>query len=135
MYERFIKASCKKIYELNKEKIIHYNSSNHNSNIFYENILDKNAYPNVNNLQKITKDNKLKQIFEKNIKQYIKNNIINITVSISGGVDSCGTTIETSSACNSCGFSSSVPDDTGYTAVGWLVFTISSTDYYVPAWV
>ena len=89
MYERFIKASCKKIYELNKEKIIHYNTSNHNSNILYENILDKNAYTNVNNLQKIIKDNKLKQIFEKNIKQYIKNNIINITVSISGGVDSC----------------------------------------------
>ena len=89
MYERFIKASCKKIYELNKEKIIHYNTSNHNSNIFYENILDKNAYSNVNNLQKISKDNNLKQIFEKNMKQYIKNNSINITVSISGGVDSC----------------------------------------------
>jgi len=93
MYERFIKASCKKIYELNKEKIIHYNSSNDKPNsypnIFYEYILDKNAYPNVNNLQKISKDNKLKQIFEKNMKQYVKNNIINITVSISGGVDSC----------------------------------------------
>jgi len=89
MYERFIKASCKKIYELNKEKIIHYNTSNHNSNILYENILDKNAYPNVNNLQKISKDNNLRQIFEKNMKQYVKNNSINITVSISGGVDSC----------------------------------------------
>ena len=93
MYERFIKASCKKIYELNKEKIIHYNTSNHNSNsnpnMFYENILDKNAYPNVNNLQKISKDNNLKQIFEKNMKHYVKNNSINITVSISGGVDSC----------------------------------------------
>ena len=40
MYERFIKASCKKIYELNKEKIIHYNISNHNSNILYENIIE-----------------------------------------------------------------------------------------------
>jgi tRNA(Ile)-lysidine synthetase-like protein len=97
IYERFIKASCKKIYELNKEKIIHYNSSNlninsnlnNNTQISYENILDKNAYQNLNNLQKINKDNKLKQLFEKNMKQYIKNNCLKITVSISGGVDSC----------------------------------------------
>jgi hypothetical protein len=27
-----------------------------------------------------------------------------------------------------------VPDDTGFTAVGWIVFTIGATDYYVPAW-
>jgi hypothetical protein len=27
-----------------------------------------------------------------------------------------------------------VPDDTGYTAVGWIVFNVSGNDYYVPAW-
>jgi hypothetical protein len=27
-----------------------------------------------------------------------------------------------------------VPSDAGYTAVGWIVFTIGFSDYYVPAW-
>jgi hypothetical protein len=27
-----------------------------------------------------------------------------------------------------------VPSDEGYSAVGWLVFTVGFNDYYVPAW-
>jgi hypothetical protein len=27
-----------------------------------------------------------------------------------------------------------VPSDSGYSAVGWIVFTIGFSDYYVPAW-
>jgi tRNA(Ile)-lysidine synthetase-like protein len=89
IYERFIKASCRKIYELNKENIIHYDSSSSNINFNYNNIFDKKSYQTLDNLQIIKKQNKIKQIFEKNMKKYIKNSVLHITLSISGGVDSC----------------------------------------------
>jgi hypothetical protein len=51
-----------------------------------------------------------------------------------GSVDSCGTLTEAFTNCGACGFSGNPPDDTGYTAVGWIAFNIGGTDYYVPAW-
>jgi hypothetical protein len=42
--------------------------------------------------------------------------------------------VEEFTTCGNCGFGGDVPDDTGFTAVGWIVFNISGNDYYVPAW-
>ena len=103
MYERFIKASCKKIYELNKEKILFVPSPIPNLISFDSSILDPISCPTLSKLCPISKKNKLIQHFENQCKTFLfplitsnnhNNNCNNnlkyrVTVSISGGVDSC----------------------------------------------
>ena len=103
MYERFIKASCKKIYELNKEKIICISAAQTSQSIVFQfnsSILDPISCPTLSKLCPITKKNKLMQHFENQCKSFLfsiitssqqnnNNHKYKVTVSISGGVDSC----------------------------------------------
>ena len=100
MYERFIKASCKKIYELNKEKILFIKVPISNTISFDSSILDPNSCLTLTKLFPISKKNKLIRHFENQCKTFLfplitSNNHGNnthkyrVTVSISGGVDSC----------------------------------------------
>ena len=101
MYERFIKASCKKIYELNKDKIIldELDTSIHINDTYDKSILDLQCYQYLDKLKSIDKKNKMKICFNSQMKKYLSSIIIHfqsqnsepitITVSISGGIDSC----------------------------------------------